>query len=92
MWNLEKWYWWTNVQGRNRDADIEDGLVATAGEGEGGMNWESSIDIYTLLYIKQMASGKLCSTGSSVVLYDDREGWVEVVGGGPKRAGMYVHL
>ena len=25
-------------------------LVDTAGEGEGGTNWESSTDIYTLLY------------------------------------------
>ena len=21
IWNLEKWYWWTSLQGRNRDAD-----------------------------------------------------------------------
>ena len=21
IWNLEKWYWWTYLQGRNRDAD-----------------------------------------------------------------------
>ena len=26
------------LQGRNGDADIENGLVDTAGEGEGGMN------------------------------------------------------
>ena len=23
IWNLEKWYWWTYFQGRNRDANIE---------------------------------------------------------------------
>ena len=23
MWNLEKWYRWTGLQGRNRDADVE---------------------------------------------------------------------
>ena len=38
MWNLEKWYWWTNIWGRNRDADIEDGLVDTAEEGGGRMD------------------------------------------------------
>ena len=27
---------WTYVQGRNRDADTENRLVGTAGEGEGG--------------------------------------------------------
>ena len=37
VWNLEKWYWWTYLQSRNRDSDIEDGLVDTVGKGEGGM-------------------------------------------------------
>ena len=26
-WNLEKWYWWTCLKGRNRDVDIENRLV-----------------------------------------------------------------
>ena len=34
--------------------------------GEGEMNWEIRIDIYTLTYVKQVASGKqLYSRGSS---------------------------
>ena len=33
-------YWWTYLQGTNRDADVEDGPVHTAGGGEGGMNWK----------------------------------------------------
>ena len=32
MWNLEKWCQWTYLQGRNRDADIENGPVNTVGE------------------------------------------------------------
>ena len=48
IWNLERWYWWTYLQGSNRDSDIENRLVNTAGEGEGGANWESSIETYTL--------------------------------------------
>ena len=36
VWNLEKLYWWTHLQRRNRDADIENTLADTAGEGEGG--------------------------------------------------------
>ena len=48
IWNLEKWYWWTYLQGKNRDADLENGLVAMAGEEGGGTNQECSIDIYTL--------------------------------------------
>ena len=31
---------------------IENRLVEAVGEGEGGMNWKSSIDIYTLSYVK----------------------------------------
>ena len=66
IWNLEKWYRWTYFQGRNRDADIENRLVGTVGEGEGGTNWESSIETYTLPYGKQITKGKLLyDTGSS---------------------------
>ena len=32
IWNLEKWYWWTYLQSRNRDADVENGLVNTEWE------------------------------------------------------------
>ena len=32
MQNLEKQYWWTDLQGRNRDADIENGCVDMEGE------------------------------------------------------------
>ena len=42
------WYRWTYLQGQNWDGVIEIGLVDTAQEGEGGMNWQSSIDMYTL--------------------------------------------
>ena len=29
MWNLEKWYRWTRLQGRNRDTDVEDKCMDT---------------------------------------------------------------
>ena len=45
MWNLEKWYRSTYEPGRNRDPDIENGHVDTAGEGESGMNLEIRVDI-----------------------------------------------
>ena len=51
IWDLEKWYWWTYLKGRNRDADVEDSLLDTEGKGEGGMNRESSTGIYTLSYV-----------------------------------------
>ena len=48
IWNLEKWYCWAYLQGKNGDADIDNGLVDTELEGEGGMNGESSINMYML--------------------------------------------
>ena len=52
IWNLEKWYWWTYLQGKNGDTDIENRLVGAVGEGERRMNGESSIDMYTLPCVK----------------------------------------
>ena len=48
--NLGKQYWWTYLQRRNGDADVGNGLVDTAGEGEARTNWEGSIDVYTLTH------------------------------------------
>ena len=40
--------------------------MVTRGGREKGINWEIGIDIYTLLYIKQIISKNLlCSTGNS---------------------------
>ena len=52
MSDVEKWYWWTYLQGKNRDAAIDNGHVDTAGKGEGGTNWEIKTDIYTLSCVK----------------------------------------
>ena len=35
MWNLEKWYIWTGLQGRNRDTDAENKRMDNKG-GSGG--------------------------------------------------------
>ena len=59
MWNLERWHRWSQWQGMNRDTDVENILVDTAGKGEGGMNLEGSTDIYTRPWVKQTASGEL---------------------------------
>ena len=57
MWNLEKWYRGTSLQGRNRDTDVENKCMDTKGGkwqggGGGGMNWETGIDMYILRCIK----------------------------------------
>ena len=37
--------------GQNGDKDIENRHVDTVGEGEGGTNWESIVETYTLQYV-----------------------------------------
>ena len=82
IWDLEKWYWCSYLQGKNRDRDIENRPVSTAGEGEGGTNWESGVDIYTLPCEKQIASGKQPhDTGSSA------QGSVAIYRGGMRGGG-----
>ena len=44
----EKWYRWTFLYGRNRDAAVENRHAVTGRDREAGTNLESSIDIYTL--------------------------------------------
>ena len=66
IWNLERWYWWTYLQSSNGDADLENRLLDTAEEGEGGTNWENSMETYISRYVKEIANGDLlCDTGSS---------------------------
>ena len=65
MWDLEKWYRWKGLQGRNRDTYVENKRMDTKGgkrQGDGGdgvMNWEIGIDMYTLMCIKWMINKNL---------------------------------
>ena len=54
IWNLEKCYRWTYLQGSSGDTDIENRLMDMGvGRGwEDGMNGESNMDSYTLPYVK----------------------------------------
>ena len=53
--NLEGWYWRIYSQSSNGDADIENTLMDKGGgeEEEGQINGESSMDAYTLTYVKR---------------------------------------
>ena len=46
------------MQGRNRDADVENRLVDTAGEGDDGRSRDSSTETCTLSQAIQIASRK----------------------------------
>ena len=67
------------LQGSNGDADTENRLVDTVGEGKGVTNKEISTEIYTLPYVKQRAGagGNLLydKRSSNLVLCDYLEGW-----------------
>lgn len=59
MWNLERWYGQSYMQGSKGDMDVKNRLLDSVGEGEGGMIWENSIEAYTLPRVKQMTSASL---------------------------------
>ena len=53
------------LQGSSGDADVENRLADTERKGVGGTNGKSNTDIYILLCVKQITSGKLLySTGT----------------------------
>ena len=72
------------MQGRNRDAGIQNGCVDTEGGREDGVNWEIGIDLRAVPCIKQIASG---NSELSSVLFGDLEGWE----GGPSVC-IYIHI
>ena len=60
-----------------RDTDVQNSLLDSVGESEGGMIWESGIETCILSYVKRIASpGSMHDTGCSGLLHwDDPEGW-----------------
>ena len=75
IWNLERWYWWTYLQGSNRDTDIENRLD-TVGEAEGGMNWENNGNIDINVYkIDSKWEFAVWHRELNPVLWDSLEGW-----------------
>ena len=63
--------------GSSGETDIENRLVDTGqGEGEGGLNGESSLEIYTLPYLNRKPVGTCGMTQKTQLgLYDNPEGW-----------------
>ena len=44
IWNLERWYWRSHMQGSKGDTDVKNRLLDSVGGGEGGMIWQTSIE------------------------------------------------
>ena len=64
---------------KNRDEDIDKGLVGIAEEGGGGMNWEHSIETYTLPVCKIDSYREVAVQHRelNLVFCDNLEGWAE---------------
>ena len=60
-----------------RDTDVQNSLMDSVGEGEGGMIWENGIKTCIISYVKQIASpGLMHNTGClGLVHWDNPEGW-----------------
>ena len=66
-----------------RDADVQNRLFDSVGEGEGGMIWENGIETCIISYKKRIASlGSMQDTGClGLVHWDNPEGWYAEGGG-----------
>ena len=66
-----------------RDTDVQNGLLDSEGEGEGGMIWENGTETCIISYKKRIASlGLMQNTGClGLVHWDDPERWYGKGGG-----------
>ena len=78
-----------------KETDVQNSLLDSVGEGEGGMIWENGIETCTISYVKRIASPGLMhdTVCSGLVHWVDPEGWFgEGSGkGGQDRERMYTH-
>ena len=77
-----------------RDADEQNRLLDSVGEGEGGMIWENGIETCIISYMKRIASpGSMPDTGClGLVHWDDPEGWDGDGGGRGVQDGEYMYI
>ena len=71
------------MRASKRDTDVQNSLMDSVGEGEGGMIWENGIETCIISYKKLIASpGLMHDTGClGLVHWDDPEGWYGVQDG-----------
>ena len=81
------------MQESKRDTDVQNSLLDTVGEGEGGMIWENGIETCIISYMKQITSpGSMHDTGClGLVRWDDPEGWYGEGGGWEFQDGEHVY-
>ena len=77
MWNLEKWYRWTFLQGGSRETEVDKGHV----DMEGWWRWDELREY--IPSVRQRVKRKMpCSTGSSAWSSGDLGGWLAGMVGG----------
>ena len=83
----------TSMWDSKRDTDVQNSLLDSAGEGEGGMIWENGIETSIISYKKWIASpGSMHDTGClGLVQWDDPEGWYGEGGGEGVQDGEHVY-
>ena len=73
------------MQNRKRDTDVQNRLLDSVGEGEGGMTWENIIETSILSRVKQLTSPGWMHETSAQSWYTgkaQRDGMGREVGGG----------
>ena len=81
------------MQNRKRDTDVQNRLLDSVGEGEGGMIWENGIETCILSSVKRICSpGSMHNIGClGLVHWNDPEGWGGRREGGSGWGHMYTH-
>ena len=76
-----------------RDTDVQNSLMDSVREGEGGMIWENGIETCIISYKKRItSSGSMQDTGClGLVHWDDPEGWNGEGGGGRVQDGEHMY-
>ena len=73
--------------------DVQNSLLDSVGEEEGGMIWENGIEIRIISYMQRVASpGSMHDTGClGLVHWDDPEGWYREGGGKRVQDGEHMY-
>ena len=79
------------MQNRKRDTDVQNRLLDSVGEGEGGMFWENSTETSILSSVKQITSPGGMHETSALVHWENPEGW-DREGGGRGGGGWGTHV
>ena len=92
IWNLERWWQWPYMWDSKRDTSVKNSLLDSVGEGEGGMIWDNSIEIYiTICETDHQSRFNAWDRCSGLVHWDDPEGW-DGEGDGMESSGWGIHV